>query len=69
VSIAQHFLERRNAIILTDQQRQEFETAARPLIEWMNKNCPAHVTAIVELASAELLQGVCSVRVKDYLRD
>ena len=56
-------------MILTEQQQKEFETAARPLIEWLNKNCYPHVTAIIEPGRAELSEGVYSVPVTDYIKD
>ncbi|MDP2158955.1 MAG: hypothetical protein Q8K02_00595 [Flavobacterium sp.] len=56
-------------MILTKQQQKELETVARPLIEWLNKNCHPHVTAIVNPARVELLEGVCSIPVEDYISD
>ena len=56
-------------MILTEQQQQELETASRPLIEWLNKNCHPHVTAIVEPGRVELMEGVCSIPIEDYIPD
>jgi len=56
-------------MILTDEQQKYFETAARPLIEWLNKNCHPHVTAIIEPGRAQLTEGVYSVPVTDYIPD
>ena len=56
-------------MILNEQQRKEFEAAARPLIEWLNKNCHPHVTAIIEPGRAELTEGVYSVPIEDYIPD
>lgn len=50
---------------LTEQQQNEFETAAQPLIEWLNKNCDPMVTAIVQPAHIELLEGVFGTPIKD----
>lgn len=44
-------------MILNEQERTEFEKVARPLVEWLNKNCHPHVTVIVDPTSAELSEG------------
>ena len=51
---------------LTKAQFQELEEAAKPLMEWMNKNCHPHVTAIVTSEDAELLEGQARVRRENY---
>lgn len=33
---------------LSDEQRHEFETVTKPVIEWLNKNCHPHVMAIAD---------------------
>jgi hypothetical protein len=54
---------------LTEQQQKELELSSRPLIEWLNKNCHPHVTAIVEPDRVELVEGVCSIPITDYIPD
>ena len=56
-------------MILNEQQRKEFEDAARPLMEWMSKNCHPHVTAIVDYSRVELLEGVNNFCTEDYILD
>ena len=51
------------------QKREELEKVARPLIEWINNNGHPHVRAIVDSTNVELLEGVCSIIVEDYIRD
>ena len=46
-------------MILTDQQRSEFETLTRPLLKFLCENCHPHVSVIVTPTNAELLEGVC----------
>ena len=53
----------------TEEQRKEFEEAARPLIKFLNDNCHPHVTVVVDCTTAELSEGVCSFRTEDYLKD
>jgi hypothetical protein len=56
-------------VILTEQQRHDFEMAARPLIKWLNENCHPHVVAIVDPGFAALNEGICGVPVTDYIKD
>lgn len=56
-------------MILTEQQQKELEAVSRPLIEWLNKNCHPHITAIVEPGGVELLEGVCHIPIKNYIPD
>lgn len=51
------------------QQREEFETAARPLIKWLAENVHPHHTVIVTGTNAELLEGQIVVSTEEYLRD
>ena len=53
-------------MILSKQQTSEFETAARPLVKWLNENCNPHVTVIVTPARVVLTDGVCSIPIDDY---
>jgi hypothetical protein len=54
---------------LSKEQIQEMETAAKPLIEWINKNCHPHVEVTVTCNTAELLEGVATIRCDDFLQD
>lgn len=56
-------------MILTEKQRQQFEEAAKPLVKWINNNCHPHVKVIVEPAGAELLDGLCSVEIMEFIKD
>lgn len=56
-------------MIITVEQLSGFEAAARPLVQWLNENCHPHVTAIVCLDRAELLEGVGSTLITDYIQD
>ena len=55
-------------MIFTEQQRKEFEEAARPMIEFMNNNCHPHVTVVIDTARAELSEGVCAFVTNDYIK-
>lgn len=56
-------------MILSEQQQTEFEAATRPLVKWLNENCHPHVTAIIDPGRAELVEGVFSTPITDYIRD
>lgn len=58
-------------MILTDQQKKEFEEAARPLIEWLNVpgNAHPHCHVVVGSGHAELSEGVVCFRTEEYIRD
>ncbi|MCK4821699.1 hypothetical protein KA005_38390 [bacterium] len=56
-------------MILSEEQRKEFEKTVRPLIKWLNNNCHPHVTVIVDCSHAELTEGVNSFRTEDYWKD
>ena len=51
------------------QVQSDLEDAARPLIQWLCENFHPHVTVIVTPTSAELVEGIASARVMDYVRD
>ncbi len=56
-------------MILTPEQNKELENAARPLVEWLCKNCGPHVVAIVKHGAVELSEGVCRILIEDYISD
>jgi len=57
-------------MILTDEQRKEFEELARPMLKFLNDNCHPHVMAMITPVSAELTECVCSTgKILDYVHD
>lgn len=54
-------------MILTEQQRREFQDVTRPVIEWLNKNCHPHVSVVIDPTSAELSEGVHIVHTNEYV--
>ena len=54
---------------MTTEEIAEFERLARPLIEWLNNNRHPHHTIVITPNSVELLEGVVSIPVHDYVRD
>lgn len=43
---------------MTEQQQKELESAARPLMDWLKKNCNPHVTALATSEYTEVLEGI-----------
>jgi hypothetical protein len=51
---------------LTEQQYQELKAAAKPLMDWLLRNCHPHTTAIVDNQLVEVLEGVAVVNRKEF---
>lgn len=56
-------------MILTEIQRSNMKEAAKPLVKWMNENLHPHTKVIVETDGAELLEGITSVAIEEFIRD
>jgi len=56
-------------MVLTKEQIQEFEEAAKPLVKFLCENCHPHVTVIVEPTRAEILEGSVSVKIEEFIKD
>lgn len=54
---------------LSEPQQHEMLEAAKPLIKWMNENCHPHCTAIVDQTRIELMEGVASNKIEEFLKD
>ncbi len=53
----------------TKEKIKEFEEAAKPLVKFLCENCHPHTTVIVEPTGAELVEGVASVRIEEFIKD
>lgn len=51
-------------MIINEEKQKEFEKAAMPLIEFLQRNYHPHVAVYVDSCSAEILEGVCIVKDK-----
>jgi hypothetical protein len=56
-------------VILTKKQREDFEIAARPLMEYLGKNHHPHVKVIVDSGSSEILESSSRIITDDYIAD
>lgn len=54
---------------LNEDQREQFEKAVRPIMEFLNNNCHPHVTVVIDGTHAELSEGVCAFTTMDYVKD
>lgn len=48
---------------------EEFETLARPLIEWLNRNYNPHASIHITPDSAEVAEGSLGFQTDDYVPD
>jgi hypothetical protein len=56
-------------VIITDEQRKEFDAVAKPLIKWLNDNCHPHCSIIITTTHAELVEGVNVLYTEEYIKD
>lgn len=56
-------------MILTEEQRKEFEEVTKRVMEWLNNNCHPHVTVIIDTTHAELSEGVCAYQTDEFVKD
>ena len=56
-------------MILTAKQREDFEIAARPLMEYLGKTHHPHIKVIVDSGSAEILESSSRIITDDYIQD
>lgn len=50
----------------TKQQREEFETACKPLIDWRINNLCPHDVIVIDATTAEILSGMMAFQ---HLKD
>lgn len=56
-------------MILKEEQLAQFKEASKPLVKFLCDNFHPHVTVIVGPAGAELLEGSCTVKIEEFIRD
>lgn len=56
-------------MILTKEQREQLEEAAKPLMKFLSENFHPHVHVTVDSNTAEFVEGVATVRFDGYLLD
>lgn len=54
---------------IEDSQPEDFESASRSLIKFLAENHHPHTKAIIESNKAELVEGIESIIVDDYIVD
>ena len=52
---------------LTPEQRKEMLAAAKPLIQWLAKNCHPHCQAEVTSAGVTILEGIAFEETFEFL--
>lgn len=53
----------------TEEQRTEFESLSRPLIEWLNKNGHPHMEIIIDNTGAVIAEGLLCYHTEEFLQD
>jgi len=56
-------------MVLTKEQEDGFEKAARPMMEYLGKNHHPHVTVIIDKGKAEILEGSATLVADDCIPD
>lgn len=56
-------------MILTPEQVDKLNEAAKPLVKFLCDNCHPHVYVIVDQGIAELVESVCLIKVDEFIKD
>lgn len=56
-------------VILTEEQRKEFEKVVRPVMEYLGdpKVFHPHIKVIIDNGRAEILEGIATIVTEDYI--
>lgn len=54
---------------MSEQEFEVFESLARPLVEWLNKNANPHAKIIIDSMSAEVVHGQYGFHTDEFLKD
>jgi hypothetical protein len=54
---------------LNEKQFAELRAVAAPLVKWLNDNCHPHVVAIVDPMRVQLLEGIASQPIEEFIKD
>lgn len=56
-------------LLLTKEQREEFEKLSKPLIKFLNDNLDTHCKIIIECDSTEIVSGLCAIQTDEFIKD
>jgi hypothetical protein len=56
-------------IVMTEEQKAEFERIARTMMDWLCANGHPHMTILIDQTHAELLEGCVVFTTTEYLRN
>ena len=58
-------------MILTEEQRKEFEKIVKPVMEYLSNPeiFHPHIKIIIDSTSAELVEGLSSVHTDEFIKD
>lgn len=55
--------------MIAEDKRNELEALSKPLVKWLNDNCNPHTEIRIDSTRAELLEGVCSFQIPEFIKD
>ena len=53
----------------TEEQREEFDKMAKPLIKWLNDNGHPHMKIIIDPSSYEVVSGEFATQTFEFVKD
>lgn len=56
-------------MLLNQEQINQMQEAAKPLVKWLCENTHPHVKVIVDPCGAEAVEGLASVKIEEFLKD
>lgn len=56
-------------MILTEDQITQLEEASKPLVKFLCDNFHHHVYVIVNPTGVEMVQGIASVKIEEFIKD
>lgn len=56
-------------MIITPEKIEELREASKPLVRFLCENFHPHVYVIVSPTGAELVEGISSVKIEEFIRD
>ena len=55
--------------MLTKEEVEKLREVCKPLVKWLCDNCNPHTKVIVEPTGAEIVVGIASISIEEFIRD
>ncbi len=56
-------------MLLTKEQIALLKIVSEPLVKFINEHLHPHVKVIVECGGVELVEGLCNVKIEEFIKD